>query len=648
MDFTGYIRAQVEAFEKKDPSCPGEPPLGDYYVETKALCSKEDASEHEIASIHRYIVDWISQDSVPHIALLGEYGTGKTSLCRKIAYELAIDHFNTDGVSRIPILFNLRDFTKTLSLESLVTSFLDEQCGVLNPRFRLFKAMNDSGVFVLIFDGFDEMAIRVDADTLEANLAEIDRLAAPENAKVVLTSRIEYFTTAEEETASLRPKGQLLATRNAEYQAITIQPWDDKQVAEFLKKRVPFITRASQGWTYYRNRIAKIPGLADLSRRPVLLDMIVKTLPKLIESGGPIDRPNLYRTYLLGELRRQKIVKKRQLLLSEDKRFSMLENLALDFCGSEAKSVNFESALDYVREQINPPKSEVESHTRDFLTCSFLIRRGDDFIFSHRSLLEFLAASALVHELETGQPRAFRNMLLESVVAGFLAEMVTNTRRLWYWVRRSRQGDAGKRDYLAGNAVTILCLKNSKALRGKDMSGTVLRGADFGEADILSTDLSSAVLEQCNFDRAKVSRTVMSEARLKNCRFSLYIYGRVADGSPKSASGYTRELTEMYLSLQGRKTRRPFLRSATFSFFSMQKETQIIGYLDVTIPDTKSLTSRKTLVPDPPWIMETALDYPGVLHLFESIPEDLRNRVRTERRFGRMLLGTATGLGQKD
>jgi predicted NACHT family NTPase len=30
--------------------------------------------------------------------------------------------------------------------------------------------MNDAGVLLLLFDGFDEMATRVDADTIETNL----------------------------------------------------------------------------------------------------------------------------------------------------------------------------------------------------------------------------------------------------------------------------------------------------------------------------------------------------------------------------------------------------------------------------------------------------------------------------------------------
>ena len=103
-------------------------------------------------------------------------------------------------------------------------------------RFQLFRTMNEAGVFLLMFDGFDEMAVRVDADTLDMNLREIEKLAGPAKARVLLTSRTEYFVSAEEQARVLQPRGQLLATRNVEYQPLNIEPWDDKSVDLFLQQ----------------------------------------------------------------------------------------------------------------------------------------------------------------------------------------------------------------------------------------------------------------------------------------------------------------------------------------------------------------------------------------------------------------------------
>jgi hypothetical protein len=85
------------------------------------------------------------------------------------------------------------------------------------------------------------------------------------------------------------------------------------------------VKEADQPWIYYRDQIRKIGSLSDLSQRPVLLDMIVKTLPRLISSGEAINLPNLYKNYLLGEMKRQKVLKKREA-------GTRLTNCTLDKC----------------------------------------------------------------------------------------------------------------------------------------------------------------------------------------------------------------------------------------------------------------------------------------------------------------------------
>jgi len=81
------------------------------------------------------------------------------------------------------------------------------RCGVVSPRFRLFSKMNDAGLFLLILDGFDEMATRVDADTLEMNIREIEKLVASPTSRLLITSRAEYFATAAEQDRLFRPRG---------------------------------------------------------------------------------------------------------------------------------------------------------------------------------------------------------------------------------------------------------------------------------------------------------------------------------------------------------------------------------------------------------------------------------------------------------
>jgi len=395
--------------------------------------------------------------------------------------------------------------------------------------------MNEAGIFVLIFDGFDEMAVRVDLDTLEVNLQEIEKLTAAEKTKAIITSRVEYFISVEEEKKSLSPKGQLLATRNIEYSPMKLRPWDQEQINLFLKKRVPLIPGVREPWTFYRDQINGIAGLSDLSKRPVLLDMIVKTLPQLVASDKPVNRPNLYETYLRAEIKRQKITKQRSLLLTEPARFSLLQKLGVDFYRNRLSSVNFSEAKKYVDAEVKPPSNELEHYTRDFLTCSFLVREKDEYRFSHRSILEYLVAKELLNEVETNKPGLFVKHFIHPVVSDFLVELNPDTNILWEWVVNTRGQSEGKLKYLGGNAITVLCHTRPDAIAGKNLSNTVVDYADLSFSDLRGINFNNTCMKKVRLIGAKYLKQEIVKAKLIDFITSMYLVGEFRAGRRSKA-----------------------------------------------------------------------------------------------------------------
>jgi len=615
IDFTTYLKDTVDRFENGDPVRPHEAPLGKYYVNLSAERIIEKETE-QIPNIDDYIYDWTQDNNTQHLAILGEYGTGKSSWCQKLAHDLATSYLQTVGSARIPILFNLRDFTKTLKIEPFVNSFLDAECGLLNPRFKLFQAMNDAGIFLLIFDGFDEMAVRVDADTLEINLQEIEKLASSPKSKVIITSRLEYFISSEEEKKSFLPKRELLATRQIEYEILKIVPWEDEQVKSFLEKRVPLIKEAKQPWTYYYDHIKKVEGLSDLSRRPVLLDMIVKTLPQLIASNIPINRPNLYETYLKGEIKRQKIYKKRTFLLTEDSRFLLLQHLALDFYVNEISVITFNDGQKHIEEVIKPPKGEIEAYTRDFLTCSFLIRKGDEYQFSHRSIMEYLIAKELFEEIEKNAPNTFDRYRLESVVAGFLIELNPNMDTLWNWMESTKSEINVDSKYLGGNSATLLCLLDRNALAGKDVSKAVLIGANLASTDLRGTNFSETIMKDVYLGQAKFFRKDLESARISDLIISLNYFG--IHPSEEDGLLFTRLLLKTGLDVD------------VFSGYSIKlgvDNQYFFGILIVGVRNNiEDLELFKSEVAAQSEIMEVSIYYDEYEKLIAKIPESLQSK----------------------
>lgn len=534
IDFTLYLHRLVDQFDKAGYERPEEPALADYYVDL--LAEVPDDSGHPrwrgqaIFFIETWlerpdwIEAWLEEPDLSRLALLGEYGSGKTTISRKLARDLAEKYLHAEvkASQRIPVLIPLQDFPRgQADMETFITGHLARRCGVRNASYDAFRAMNDAGLLVLIFDGFDEMAVHVDEDVILANLRQIEQFALAPKGKIILTSRPEYFKTSREEQEAL--------SRRSKYERLYLLPFQSDQIAEFLQKRIPTIPEATEDWAYYVDEIERIHDLRDLSRRPVLLEMIVRTLPKLVASGMTVDRPTLYHTYLVGELQRQSVEKRRELLIKREDRLRMMETLALYYYLEKPSGLTADHIQILVHDQLSPQqRAELEAHTRDFLTCSFLVRQGDMYAFSHRSLLEYLSAKRLYALIAQGDSREFAKHELTKEIVDFLVEMTPDRARLRGWIQDTRGRLFTTVQYLGGNALTLLA-RLGEDLRGVDLAGTLLRGADLRQADLSGailtradlsySKLSNAILTGCNFTEVDFTRANLSDAEARRCRF---------------------------------------------------------------------------------------------------------------------------------
>lgn len=516
IDFRAYLKQLIRNFEEGDAGRPTEPPLGAYYVDLSGEKTLEGKTKR-VPIIDTYIYEWLKgADTSKQLAIFGEYGMGKSSLCEKIARDVASAFLKDPNAGRIPILLNLRAFIGKVKIDAFITSFLDQECGVQNPKYALFKAMNDAGVFLLIFDGFDEMAVKVDVDTLESNLAEIDKLASSAKTKAILTSRPEHFITTEEENQALTPAVNPLRIRGADYKLVRILPWDDRQVEMFLKKRIPLIKEVKQSWQFYRDHIKRLPSLSEISQRPVLLDMIVKTLPKMIEDNLSIDLPSLYKTYISGEIKRQKIAKQREFLLTENARLALLEELGIETYANTISAVTYSEALARIERHINPPVQERDAYTREFLTNSFLVRKGNEYYFSHKSIMEYLVAKKFAQEVQSKKPDAFGRLIVRQEILRFLGELKSHTKTLWNWLNSAPTLPAGTETYLAANSATLLCAFAKDALTGKDLSGKNLTGANLSFADLRGINFRQCLLKDVNLNGAQYLEEEIAHAQLAN------------------------------------------------------------------------------------------------------------------------------------
>lgn len=422
IDFEPYVQALVADYDQSE--------LSTYYVDLG--CRGTDGSVYK--PMDTYVDAWLDDPTRNHISILGDYGTGKTSFCRQYAAKLGRQWLTEPDQKRIPILISLHDYAKAMNLEQLITDFLVNRYGIQAP-YEAFRRFNADGRLVLLFDGFDEMAQRVDYQTTVDNFEELAR-AVEDHSKVILTCRTPYFRTRQEAEdllscrerlyegwelaggmASDLPERPLIdLTDRPNFEILYLLPFDRQDIQAILRARLP------DKWEQYWQQIEDTYNLAELAQRPVLLDMIARSLPEL-KPGQAVNAAQLYQAYVELWLARD-WEKGRTLITREDKRLFM-QQLALEMLRRDESSIHYSRLPDRVREHFRLERAdEIDYFEHDIRTCSFLRRDGEgNYRFVHKSFGEFFVAQWLAPKLLDGSAPQMRiNEEVRGFVHGLLAD----------------------------------------------------------------------------------------------------------------------------------------------------------------------------------------------------------------------------------
>jgi hypothetical protein len=214
--------------------------------------------------IEGYIDRWLDDPSKEHISILGEFGTGKTWFALHYAW-LSLQKYKVakeKGVQRprLPLVIPLRDYAKAVSVESLFSEFFFRKHEIPLSGYSVFEQLNRMGKFLLIFDGFDEMATRVDRQKMIDNFWELARVVVP-GSKAILTCRTEHFPTSIEGrsllNAELKASTANLSGDPPQFEVLELEKFNNKQIYQVLLNRTPHSTVL---------KVMENPQLLDLVR----------------------------------------------------------------------------------------------------------------------------------------------------------------------------------------------------------------------------------------------------------------------------------------------------------------------------------------------------------------------------------------------
>ena len=532
-----------------------------------------------------YIDNWLNDRGKEHISILGEFGTGKTWLTLHYAWVALQRYRDTKERKverpRIPLVIPLRDYAKAVTVESLFSEFFFRKYEILGG-YSVFEQLNRMGKLLLIFDGFDEMADRVDNQKMINNFWELAQVVVP-GSKAILTCRSEHFPEAKSGRALLNAELEAsisaLTGEPPQFEVLELEKFNDDQIRQVLSFRAGASTV---------NEIMGNSQLLDLARRPVMTELILEALPD-IEAGKPVDMSRVY-LYAVRTKMERDIKAERTFTSLADKLYFLCE-LSWEMLSTDQMSLNYRLFPDRLRRLFSHAVQEqkhLDHWHFDMMGQTMLIRNADgDYTPAHRSLLEFFVAYKFAAEIgilapdfmELAKAQSHLNEALSSnytwssyfsrkcdgkgdiepvpsleefipetvtllaetigkeplsirssierlgasAILKLLLDMISPDKhkvntRLLSLIRETKGKSSEEVGILGGNIASILIRYDRQALRGQNIAGTKLIFADLSKADLTECNLEYADLNRAKFIDTKLVNASLQGVNLTKAR----------------------------------------------------------------------------------------------------------------------------------
>jgi WD40 repeat protein/3',5'-cyclic AMP phosphodiesterase CpdA len=483
----------------------------------RLLPRRRTASEQDIqAGLLEQTREWLGASEARLVMVLGDFGRGKTSLLRELARTLP-----EEVPSVLPVLVELRGLEKAPGLDGLLAQHLANQ-GVDDIRLDKLRYMIHSGRMALLFDGFDELELRVGYDNAAEYLQTL-LSSVTDRAKVVLTSRTQHFQNDNQVRTALGARVDDLAGSRV----VVLEDFNSHQVLQFLTNRYGNETQAQARYEL----LSEIEDLLGLSRNPRMLGFIAdleeERLRAVREERGRISAADLYREiidrWLTGEEARQSH-KRGVKSLAADERLAACRTLALKLWGSKATTLpaaDLPAAVTSELTGLVERGYSAEQAGHAIGSGSLLVRTEEgNFGFIHQSVMEWLVASAAaesVGEVNRLPIKSVRQM--SKLMIDFFCDMAGHdVARLWAEgvLRDSAASEISKQNALA---VQIRLPEGDRSIAGENLAGVDLRSQDLTNRNLRGANLRGANLNgmrlvDVDFTGAELSGADFRGARL--------------------------------------------------------------------------------------------------------------------------------------
>ena len=506
------------------------------------------------------VVDnFLANEDQSFLTLLGDFGMGKSSFSMYY-FIIQAKRYLLDKSHRIPLFISLKDYSGKLNIETFIINEFYNKFE-LPVSLVTYQDLALQGKFLFFIDGFDEMASMSNQQETIKNFKELTKLScenlqfmtlAEENRqanKVFMTCRTHYFFTETQEQNILRADKTILyrnyaTKRHYQVARINLKKLNQEQIGEYALKSLGNEEAATQ----LLNIIKDTYNLEELSSRPLLLDMIIKTVPEL-KDKKQINAADLYREYTNLWIERDDW---RSQMTSQGKRTFMWE-LALKMYQKGGDFSLHYSNLDKPKKDFLKQTFDNEDYYQyETTTCSFLHRNfSGHYKFIHKSFMEYFIAEYFCSGMAKGNINFLENpkkeinneiiFFIKMIILVALSnkDYVDLSNLALYEIYFKEKGNAMKKiiewtnsekvnlegvnfegaNFVGFNLVgfNLVGLNLKKADLGwANLKGANLEKANFEEANLRWADLEGANLEKANLSWAKLKGANFKDVNLKN------------------------------------------------------------------------------------------------------------------------------------
>ena len=363
-------------------------PLTKYYIAGETLKEGEDNTITDLGMLLGALTSSrIGNQDL--IIVSGGPGSGKSTLCRVLASELA----KLDDV--FPVFLKLRRLKEGAEIASFVEETLQKN-GVISRLADLRGLKN----LILILDGFDELVMASRSRLRHFfNILKEENFSGPlKNAKIIVSGRDTLF-----------PNGEGLPIGS---HIISLLPFDEERIKAWGDKWKQ-IHKSGHGKTFKPELLAdhkkdsKKSSLFHLISWPLTLHLVarVHTSGKLDLSGSidkKIDKAYLYRSILSETAKRQQEQASGIGRLSSTDMRKFLRSLAWAMYIRSTDSMDPDDVIPIISSYFKDSSNEISELADVAIVNSPELTKGEEtgFEFVHKSFGEYLVAEHLADSIE--------------------------------------------------------------------------------------------------------------------------------------------------------------------------------------------------------------------------------------------------------